>query len=232
MIKSRNKSRFEPTPADAFKFETYKNYVCSLGLFIGHHYGGAEQRLERLKSHLYPEGVRHSVQKPSGSISAIEEIKKLLFNAWNTEIVLTLPRSISVDFVKYANHWSPVQSYYSIYLALQAYFRSRGSVPPKNHTTALNMIGSQLLSENLFPPFWSVCCAGGLEIETSKYTNLPAGVSVQSASSLATPTHQGLWDSYGMLLRTTRKRQYENVKEGAKHFKTKGGKRDYPLDTR
>lgn len=59
-------------------------------------------------------------------MSAREEIKKLLFNSWNTEIVLALPASISTEFIKYANHWSPVQAYYALYLALQAYFRSIG----------------------------------------------------------------------------------------------------------
>lgn len=212
-------------PEEFFPFETYKNYISSLALYIRNRHGNPPDCFQGLKSRLAGQGILSSIPLTPISGALLEEIKKLLFNAWNTELVLVLPSSISGEFAKYANHWSPVQAYYSTYLALQAYFRCRGLTPPRDHSAALNMIAAQIYKENLFPTFWNVCCDKDPTLQGAHYPNLPAGVAVTQINPLTTPAPQDFWHWYGMLLRTTRKRQFEKkLKESGKQFKTKKGK--------
>ena len=212
-------------PEEFFPFETYKNYINSLAQYIRNRYGAPSYCFQGLQSQL--SGLRMLPSTPLTTISGevLDEIKKLLFNAWNTELVLALPGTISGEFTKCANHWSPVQAYYSIYLALQAYFRCRGLTPPRDHSAALSTIAAHLCSQNLFPPFWNVCCEAEPTSKGARYTNLPAGVSIDPINPLTTPAPQDFWNWYGMLLRTTRKRQFaKKLKESGKQFRTKAGK--------
>ena len=212
-------------PDEFFHFETYKNYISGLALYINECYGGSPDCFPRLKAAVVRQQVLPQISPIVVSGDFLEEIKKLLFNAWNTELVLVLPSSISREFTKCANHWSPVQAYYSIYLALQAYFRSCRLTPPKDHSAALSTIATHIRNQDLFPPFWNVCCDGEPTSASARYLKLPNGVSISQISPLTTPRAQDFWDRYGMLLRTTRQRQFEKkLKESGKQFRTKRGK--------
>jgi hypothetical protein len=210
-------------PEEFFPFETYKNYLQSLSVYIKMHFGAAPNCFDKLKTKCIQRGIFSGVQTTTLPAGTLEKIKKLLFNAWNTELVLALPASISAEFIKFANHWSPVQAYYALYLALQAYFRSIGmQAPPRDHAASLNTISAQIC---VFPPFWNVCCSGEPTLKGAQYPNIPSGVVVKDISPLTTPAPQEFWDWYGMLLRTTRKRQFEKkLRDSGRQFKTKGGR--------
>jgi hypothetical protein len=217
-------AEYESPNEESFSFETYKNYVLSLAQYVTAEYGALPDCFENLRKAMFGFNILPAQRIPNFSVKSLEEIKKLLFNAWNTEIVLALPRWFSKGFSKYANHWSPVQAYYSIYLALQAYYLSRGFALPRSHTRSLNMIESQICKENVLPPFWNVSCHGRLRIEECSYLNLPAAISVKQISPLATPRRNEFWHWYGMLLRTTRERQFRaKLKESANQYRTKTG---------
>lgn len=213
-------------PEEFFPFETYKNYLQSLSLYIATHYGSGANCFSALRETCIQHGVLAGAQKLAHDTGRLEEIKKLLFNAWSTELVLALPSTISAEFVKYANHWSPVQAYYAVYLALQAYFRSIPlAPPPRDHSGSLRTISARIKGGNVFPPFWNVCCEGEPRLVAANYINLPSGISVVQINPLTTPALNDFWSRYAMMLRTTRQKQFDKkLKEAAKQFKTKEGK--------
>lgn len=58
----------------------------------------------------------------------------------------------------------------------------------------------------------------------AQYLNIPSGVVVGNINPLTTPAPHEFWDWYGMLLRTTRNRQFEKKLKGSgNQFKTKKG---------
>jgi len=156
-------------------------------------------------------------------------IRKSLFNCWHTELVLRLPTK-TPDLIRYANHWSPVQAYYAIYLCLRAYLRSSGDGVADTHATTLRTISSQLEQRNLLLPFWSVVCSGGsgdANLKNVEYRNLPPGITVRMISSLSTPRVEDFWHWLAMMLRTTRSRNLKSKledKNTRKKYATKGGK--------
>ena len=213
-------------PEEFFSFETYKNYLQSLKLYVTRRYGIPPACFAAMKATSTCQGILSGKHPGLPPGIKTDDIKKLLFNAWNTELVLVLPATISPDFVKYANHWSPVQAYYAVYLALQAYFRSSLEQTPKDHAATMNCVAEQIRSHNLFPPFWNVICEGAPTPQGAKYTDLPAGITIKQINPLTTPAANDFWDWYGMLLRTTRKRQFEKkLKEAGNQFRTKKGTR-------
>jgi hypothetical protein len=84
--------------------------------------------------------------------------------------------------------------------------------------------GTSLQSEPV-PPLWNVCCDAEPTPKGARYPNLPTGASVDPINPLTTPAPQDFWNWYGMLLRTTRQRQFDKkLKESGKQFRTKTGK--------
>lgn len=214
-------------PEEAFDFKTYKNYFGSLSIYVHKTYGTGTDCFKNLKAACESQGAFARIQMAPFSTTILEEIKKLLFNAWNSEIVLALPSSISPEFVKYANHWSPVQAYYAVYLAIQAFFRSvRLESPPNNHAKSLRTISEYVTRQNLFPPYWNVCCSGAPTLAEVKHVNLPANEKIEMISCLSSPRFEEFWSWYAMLLRTTRERQFKRkLADSGSRFKTKKGTR-------
>jgi hypothetical protein len=111
--------------------------------------------------------------------------------------------------VAYTNHWTPVQMYYAVYLALRALFEAARMTVGEQHAKTLHAIGGEIKSRPaLFPYPWKLLCVGA-GARQCEYLHLPTGVTIDPVSSLRfdAPT----WDSIGMLLRTTRDRQIERV---------------------
>jgi len=138
---------------EAQSFATYKNYLLSLSKFILAHYGDepacfASMHSRCLEDKLETPARNHKLM--SGDETAI---RKSLFNCWHTELVLRLPTK-TPDLIRYANHWSPVQAYYAIYLCLRAYLRSYGDGVADTHATTLKTISFQLEQRKLLLPFW------------------------------------------------------------------------------
>lgn len=117
-------------------FLTYKNYLVSFSHFLTRlypNYSVLKMRLQQIQR---------------GNVAEPERVTKLLFNAWNTELLLNLPSSFDPDLLRLSNHWSPVQSYYAVYLALRGVIvakmpQARGDHSTTLKTTAINLIRDQ-----------------------------------------------------------------------------------------
>jgi len=158
-----------------------------------------------------------------------DAIRKSLFNCWHTELVLRLPTK-TPDLIGYANHWSPVQAYYAIYLCLRAYLRSSGESAADTHVTTLKTISSQLEQRSLLLPFWNVVCFGGsgdANLKNVQYRNLPSSTTIRTISPLANPRSEDFWHWLAMMLRTTRSRHLKSKledKNTRKKYATKDGR--------
>jgi hypothetical protein len=78
-------------PEEVFNFKAYKNYFGSLLIYTQKVYEIGTDCFKNLKAACERQEAFTKIQKRPFSSPALEEIKKLLFNAWNSEIVLALP---------------------------------------------------------------------------------------------------------------------------------------------
>ena len=88
--------------------------------------------------------------------------EKSLRNAWSTETVLYLPRSLGgVEAVAIANHWTSIQAYYALYSLARAFLSIRdGQQPMPSHRHVLNQMADVVRHRRLFPPPWGATCEG------------------------------------------------------------------------
>lgn len=118
------------------------------------------------------------------------------------------------DHVVYTNHWSPVKIYYAVYLAVRALLEAAGTSPKPSHTPTLRAINNLITQRPfLFGVPWRVLCRGGYSHNDAEFCFLPEGVEVSKISSLTNSRQVPFWDSYAMLLRTTRKRLFDQAAE-------------------
>lgn len=188
-----------------YAFTTYKNYLVGLSYLI---------------DLLHPDysSIKISLKEVQGRTGADQDrIRKLLFNSWNSEALLNLPRFLDEDFIKFSNHWSPVQSYYALYLATRALIVARGMEEAgSTHETTLNICAHNFSDQKIFPEPWNhICCQSGT------FKGLPEGFTEEALNSQENPyffkTDQNkLTCSYIQFLKTTRDRM---VRERCEEWK-------------
>lgn len=190
-------------------FRTYSNYLLSLRQFIESEYGTKSALFSKLKSACESKPAFSKIQ--TNKNADLDKIKKLLFNSWHTEIVFSIPRKVNDDLVKYSNHWAPIQTYYSIFLSLRAFFESMGIDCPNTHTNTLQQISECIIKRDLFPSPWNGYCSGLPELKNLSYGNFKA--ENRNISNLSTPSKEDFWSWYALWLKTTRDRKFESRKE-------------------
>ncbi|OGS21445.1 MAG: hypothetical protein A3J83_08520 [Elusimicrobia bacterium RIFOXYA2_FULL_40_6] len=142
-----------------------------------------------------------------GKCKDYDYLGRLFRNAWYTEIQMLLPKRNN-ELVPYANHWIPVQGYYAIYILVRAYFFCSGQDISHEHATNLKCISHEIQKRpDLFPCPWNVLCDGDPNIKIPNLINIPEEVSITHISNLK--PNSNFWDSYALLLKTTRQRQIE-----------------------
>ncbi len=82
--------------------------------------------------------------KVKNSDLRIDECKKLLWNAWSTEVAFNLSSMVeNDDFYKFALHWHFPQAYYSVYLAMTAFHETQG-IANDNHEKSIKLFGNSV----------------------------------------------------------------------------------------
>ena len=180
-------------------FRTYLNYLVAWARYIEEEY---PEKIDLVKAVVNLRGFKRI--KGNKNFDS-EKLFKLLRNAWFTEIQLHLTGG-DAEFMRYSNHWAPVQAYYAVFLELSALFVASNNVNGKrSHATILHTIGSWARDRNIFVRPWSLCIKG--YSKNWKYLNFPhqpAQISPLSSAHRGAPL-----DFTAMLLRTTRERQLE-----------------------
>ncbi len=190
-----------PEQNEENRFRTYLQYTCSLSAFLS-----AFPPQELFADVVSSQSFR-DIQ--GGRCRQQDRLSQLLRNGWMTEILIRLATA-SPQYALYANLWLPVQSYYSGYLGLRAFFLACDRRVPNDHTNTLKAISRDIDQRSqLFALPWRIICTGNPTAGQVQYHNLPDGVAVGNASPIARHYNVDFADSYGMLLRTTRKRLIE-----------------------
>ncbi len=74
----------------------------------------------------------------------IENVKKLLWNAWSTEMAYTFSTvANNYDYYRFALHWNFPQAYYSVYLVMTAFHETQG-VANDNHEKSIKVFGNSV----------------------------------------------------------------------------------------
>ena len=190
------------------KFLTYFNYLICLKDFIKENY----ENYQSLGQLIVNSNSFSRIQ--GGHCRDLSRVKRLMRNAWFTEVQLNLPKE-KPEFIAYSNHWAAIQLYYTCFLSLRGFFTASGSNVDKRHTATLSTISSEIERRPaLFQEPISLLCRGDPKKSTEEYLNLPSEVTINKISSLTSPERVSFYDSYCMLLRTTRNRQIlKNIKE-------------------
>ncbi|MFA5340037.1 MAG: hypothetical protein WC317_07835 [Candidatus Omnitrophota bacterium] len=203
-------------------FRTYSNYLLSLKQYIEYKYGKRPEVFVNLKTACEEKPSYSKFQ--TNKDADLDKIKKLLFNSWHTEIVFCIPRKTSEEFVKYSNHWAPIQAYYSIFLSIRALFDSMGIVCPHSHADTLQQISESIVNRDLFPSPWNSYCRGQKELNNHSYFNFLG--EYKEISNLSTPFLVDFWSWYALWLKTTRERKDKKRRKEAiksKRFKCANG---------
>lgn len=189
----------------ANRFRTYLNYLLAISDF----FGDVKNNPRELVGAAIETKTFHDIQ--GGRCTDVDNIGRFLRNAWFTEIQMDIAGQHD-EFVSYSNHWIPVQVYYAVYLALRAYYIAKGHDVPREHASNLKAIAEEIKTRpDLFPQPWKAVCIGNPENGRAKMVNLPHGMVIGKISSLSLSSKVPFWDSYGMFLQTTRRRQLETL---------------------
>lgn len=178
-----------------YGFATYKNYLLSFSYLLNllyPNYGILPTNLKKIQ--------------PKFNIN-IDRVRSLLLNSWNSELLLNLPSLLKEDFLKFSNHWSPVQSYYSMYLSLRALILSKNINARGDHATTLRIVSSNFIQgEKIFPFPWNIL------LGSSSFQGMQgSSSSIKSINTLENPFYfrnnlNKLQDSICLFIRTTRER--------------------------
>jgi hypothetical protein len=84
----------------------------------------------------------------------VADIRKLLFNAWNSETAARINSLFDPEVRVITNQWKPIQTYYALYFLLAAIHKL--SVPDRRHTHETTLRFAVQTLGHYFPSPW--CC--------------------------------------------------------------------------
>lgn len=183
-------------------FRTYLNYLGAWTRYIEEEY---PEKSDLVKAVVNLRGVQR-IKRNKDFDS--EKLSKLLRNAWLTEIQHHVSEG-DAEFMRYSNHWTPVQAYYAVFLELSALFVASNSDIKRYHTAILHTIGSFAHDRNIFVRPWPLCVEGySKNLRYLNFPHQPAKISSLSSGHRVAPL-----DSIAMLLRTTREKQLKRKRD-------------------
>lgn len=131
-----------------------------------------------------------------------DTIKRILGNAWATELMLSLASNFDQDeVVGVANNWAAVQGYYVLYHAVQALAVCKGHARPQSHPSTQRIFVDQWVTRNAGLPPWSLGASDGACM------NLPAGRTIQNVHQWSSCDDDSCWSIAYQAMRGTRQNQ-------------------------
>ncbi len=134
------------------KFQTY--------LFFPRHFdwlvreGRDDNTVEHLVSALTDEqhALLATLQPQALTPARLSILRKMLFNAWNSETVARINSLFAVDVRAITNQWKPVQVYYALYFLLAGVHELLAPGHKQGHEVTLRFATNSI--SYLFPPPW------------------------------------------------------------------------------
>lgn len=192
----------ETLTADLARFVTMANVVWNIRRWSEKKYG------EQNVSAAFVAHMRErSKVRARRALSA--DAEQLLRVAWQTELAGRVPAAFDVPVLRrVAALTLPVQAYYSVFNALRAFTRVRGS-PIDSHTSMHKDFAENLLQD--FPAPWCVSLAGNSD-ELGECVVSPSGFVDPQGVNLTQRAHEAEVYIFGAL-RMTRKWKWETSRE-------------------
>lgn len=211
---------------EEIKFDVYTKYLRGLAYVLSEKYKSyhdIEKAINRVENKNLDNFERDT---------DFNSISKYLNNAWNSERVLNLPKESGTDtfFIKFANHWSPVLAYYSIFLCFQSLLLAIGENVKLEHRPFLQKVSSLMRKKSgdvIFIYPWNLFCEGCVYYGKPRFNYEVDIEEVMRLSVLGNPELADKDVLIAKILKTTREREEIYLerkwkKEGK--FTTKGGK--------
>lgn len=151
------------------KFDTYRNYLECLCEFLRQEYRTIQNFVQVAATHSQRlQGI--------GDFDA-NRVEPQLRIAWNTEYLLRMDLG-DIDLIRINNQWAPIQCYYAVYSAAEAFSYVLDGMPAAGHRTTLDKITNYFVKCGL-PP-WNFAYRGylGKNRDSHMPVNFPAGLVV------------------------------------------------------
>lgn len=153
--------------------------------------------------------IAHLQQRPLGAAD-LQEVRKYLFTAWNSEAVARLSGLLEADIRQFTNQWKPIQSYYAIYFHLvTVHFVVNGKVQ-KRHEPTLRWATQSILP--WFPLPWSL----RVDYDSGTLHNFPARTTMWASSGWNVTNNEPYFHVANFFRRTAQRNQREDWRE---HYK-------------
>ena len=139
---------------EARTFTTYAGYRSALREHVQEEFG--PNPYPRLLAELEARGLARLASKPAACDK--DSLRKLLLNAWSSELAL---HSVDLDDAKRVwleNQWAHVKAYYAASRMAGAWLLARDGHVPDTHSGLLRAISAQVAGTRLYPAPWSLCC--------------------------------------------------------------------------
>jgi hypothetical protein len=128
---------------DQIRFRSFRNVIASISLLFDKTNGTSAQMVRAL-----------SERRPASPKAGVDvkRVTMLLRRAWATETLISLPhrRDELRSIIAPTSLWLPVQTYYAVYAALEAFFLTKGHVI-QHHGPAQDHFANNYLQQMPFP---------------------------------------------------------------------------------
>ena len=186
------------------RFTVHRNYLGSIELFLGTHYGyGDDQVANLVAAQRAPPAVARIQRRTPTNVA---DLRRLLAISWASEMQLRLANVGGDAFLRYSNAWAPVQAYYAVYMSIHAYLATAGMGGLiDDHTSTLRTVVSHVVERGLLPPPFDMTCSGCPELDERQINGVPATANVDGHfENLAGPTTGDFYPRFAKMLETTR----------------------------
>jgi hypothetical protein len=207
-----NNIRMPSGSAEEMAFHTFRNYLEATCVWASDLHPHPDGLLPGVADAVKARSWRNQ-RGATRTLSA--RAGQLLRNAWATEVLLNAPRTLGDDLVTFANLWTPVQAYYAVFNGITALAHVATASPPHGHVRLLSWAATAAGGPQApFVTPWTARVGGAPGAWT--YHDLGPGRVNEKISNLVAPTVANAPSLLAMGLRTTRRDQIEDHRDGWK----------------
>ena len=132
-----------PSSDDEIRFATYGNYLTAIRTDIKNNYGNCENFCAVIAT----EAKKH---KPLAEYD-VDYIKRFLKLSWNTEYIACSDNNETTEEIRINNQWKPIQVYYAVYTAGEAFSYVIDGNKTDSHKKCLAKVSTFLSKHDLTP---------------------------------------------------------------------------------
>lgn len=164
-------AQFRPRSDDQVRFDTYRFYLRSFASFLTDVHADWE-----MFGRAWASRVK---QRPRMSTVDEDWLRRFLRLAWNTEHLLSIDAP-DVEMARVSNQWLPVQAYYAVYSAAEAFTYCLDGHKAEGHVKTLRKASDWLVHHG--PEPWNLCYRGarGRGGNDANPVNFPPGLTLPS----------------------------------------------------